>query len=309
MGKSSAPSPPDPVATSKAQTDSNVNTAISNAVMGNVNQTTPWGSLRYNEIGRTTVDGRDIPRYEAITELSPEQQRLYASQLGFSQKTSDLANAYAGRINDATATPFSYEGMPDAPVYDEAARVAARDRIVARQQPQFAQQEEALRTRLLNSGVTNGSEAWNDAYKTFGAKENDYYLGADAQAGSEAARLFGLQGDARTRAIQEALALRNQPINEATTLMGAGGGVQTPQFVNTQQPQIQGTDVAGNINRAYEAELAAWQQQQQSQGSMLGSLFGLAGSALGGWAMGGFGGLGGLGSSLGGGLGRMAGRR
>lgn len=301
MGKSSAPQPPDPVATSKAQTDSNVNTAIANATLGNVNQRTPGGSLTYNQIGTTSIDGRDVPRWEAITELSPEQQKLYASQLGFSQKTADLANQYAGRINDATAQPFSYDGMPAAPQYDEAARVAARDRITARQEPQFAQQEEALRTRLLNSGVAAGSDAYTNAYGDFNRGKNDYYLGADAQAGTEAARLFGLQGDARTRAIQEATALRNQPINEATTLMGAGGGVQTPQFVSTPQPQIQGTDVAGNINHAYDAQLAAWQQQQQSQGSALGSLFGLAGSALGGWALGGFGGLG---SAAVGGLGK-----
>lgn len=301
MGKASAPQPPDPVATSKAQTDSNVNTAIANATLGNVNQRTPGGSLTYNQIGTTTIDGREVPRWEAITELSPEQQRLYAAQLGVSQNTADLANQYAGRIAQNTAQPFSFEGMPDAPQYDEAARIAARDRITARQEPQFERDQEALRTRLLNSGVGIGSEAWTDAQGDFSRARNDYYLGADAAAGSEAARIFGLQGDARTRAIQEAQLLRTQPINEVSALLGTGPGVQTPQFVNTPQPQIGGTDVAGNINRAYEAELAAWQQQQQSQSSMLGSLFGLAGSALGGWAMGGFGGLGGgggIGSAL-----------
>ncbi len=303
MGKSSAPQPPDPVATSKAQTDSNVNTAIANATLGNVNQRTPGGSLTYNQIGTQTVDGREIPRYEAITELSPEQQRLYASQLGVSQSTADLANQYAGRIAENTAQPFSYAGMPDAPVYDENARVAARDRIVARQEPQFDRQREALRTQLANSGITVGSDAWNDANRSFGSKENDYYLGADAASGAEAGRIFGLQGDQRTRAIQEAQLLRTQPINEVSALLGTGPGVQQPNFVNTPQPQVQGTDVAGNINHAYDAELAAWQQQQQSQNSMLGSLFGLGGSALGGWALGGFGGLGG-----GGGAGSMLSR-
>src|SRR5690348_847582 len=100
MGKSSSqpPPPPDPKVTAEAQTGSNVNTAIANATLGNTNQTTPWGSLRFNQIGTRSVDGHDVPQYEAITTLSPEQQRLYQTGVDVSQGTADLANQYVGRI-------------------------------------------------------------------------------------------------------------------------------------------------------------------------------------------------------------------
>ena len=47
MGKPDAPQPTDPKETSAAQTGTNVSTAIANAMMGNVNQITPNGSLTY----------------------------------------------------------------------------------------------------------------------------------------------------------------------------------------------------------------------------------------------------------------------
>lgn len=53
MGKSapSAPPPPDPYATARAQTSSNVSTAVANTVLGNANETGPLGSVRYQQTG------------------------------------------------------------------------------------------------------------------------------------------------------------------------------------------------------------------------------------------------------------------
>lgn len=289
MGKASAPQPPDPVATSKAQTDSNVQTAIANSIMGNVNQTAPGGSLTYNQIGSTTVDGREVPRWEAVTSLSPEQQRIYDAQTSVAQGTADLANESVGRIRDATTQPFNYEGLPDAPVYDEELRQRSRDAIIARNQPNMDRDLEALRTTLANQGIGLGSEAWTNAMSDHSRGINDFRLGADIQGGAEAERAFGLGAQTRDRAIAERANLRSQPINEVAALLGTGGGVQGPSFVPTQSPQVAPTDVAGNINNAYEARLAAWQQQQQSQNAALGGIFGLLGTGLGGWARGGFG--------------------
>jgi hypothetical protein len=53
MGKSapSAPPPPDPYATARAQTSSNVSTAVANTVLGNADETGPLGSVRYQQKG------------------------------------------------------------------------------------------------------------------------------------------------------------------------------------------------------------------------------------------------------------------
>lgn len=301
-GGSSAPTPPDPKVTAEAQTGSNVNTAIANAVLGNVNQRTPTGSLTYNQIGTQTVDGREVPRYEAITTLSPEQQRLYESGLGVSQGTADLANRYVGRIADATAQPFSYEGAPDAPVYDEGFRQQARDSIIARNQPNMDRDLDMLRTTLANQGIGVGSEAFTNAMSDYSRGVNDFRLGADIQSGSEAERAFGLGAQTRDRWIAEQANLRNQPINEVAALLGTGAGVQGPQFLPMSPPQIPGTDIAGIYANDYQNRLLQYQIDQGGRNAGMGGIFGLLGAGLGGWARGGFGGLGGMGG-LGGGQG------
>lgn len=296
MGKATGatpPTPPDPATTATAQTGSNVNTAIANSLLANTNQRTPTGSLTYNKIGEETVDGHQIPRYEAITQLSPEQQALYNSQIGAATGASNLANQYVKRIGDATAQPFSYDGMPAAPQYDENARVAARDRIIARDQPNQDRDRAQLESRLANQGIAAGSEAWGNGMGDYNRSVNDYRLGADKAAGGEAAQMFALQGDARTRAIQEATNLRTQPINEVSALLGTGPGVQAPSFVNTPVSPVAGTDVAGIYGQDYANRLMQYQIAQGGSNSMLGGLFGLGGAGLGGWALSGFGGLGG----------------
>lgn len=51
MGKSSAPTPPDPKETSAAQTGTNIGTAVANNFMGMVDQVTPYGTLTYEMSG------------------------------------------------------------------------------------------------------------------------------------------------------------------------------------------------------------------------------------------------------------------
>ncbi len=53
MGKSQPDPPPspDPYATARAQTGSNVSTAVANTVLGNANETGPLGTVRYQQNG------------------------------------------------------------------------------------------------------------------------------------------------------------------------------------------------------------------------------------------------------------------
>ena len=78
------PTPPDPNATARAQTSTNVSTAVANAFLNNTNQTSPDGSLDYNQTGSyswtdpTTNATYNIPRFTATQTLSPEQQQIKA---------------------------------------------------------------------------------------------------------------------------------------------------------------------------------------------------------------------------------------
>lgn len=56
MGKPKAPTPPDPKETAAAQTGTNLATAQANAVLGNVNQITPYGNLTYKQTGNQFVE-------------------------------------------------------------------------------------------------------------------------------------------------------------------------------------------------------------------------------------------------------------
>lgn len=274
---------PDPSYVSGQQTQSNLNTAISQARLNNVNQITPMGSLTYNETGgKYDYAGNWVPQFTAETKLSPEQQKLYETQTRVTQGAYDLADQYTGRIGQATAQPFNYEGLPNAPTYNEDYRRQQLDTIMQRNQPQMDRDRAQLEQRLADQGVTMQDPAYRTAMDQYGRTVNDFRLGADTQAGNAAAQQYGLEGQTRDRAISERANLRSQPINEVAALLGTGSGVQGPQFVNTPTSQIQPTDVSGNYWNAYQGQLAQQQMANQSSNATMGGLFGLGGTALAG---------------------------
>lgn len=282
MGKStpSAPASPDPAYVSQQQTQSNVNTAVANGYLNRVNQYGPTGSKTYDIRGTQNVGGVEVPLWNETTTLSPDQQRIYDSQTKLTQGTSDLANQYVGRIGEATASPYSYDGLAPAPQYNEAYRQQQLDAIIQRNQPQMERDRAALNQRLANQGISLGSDAWRAAQDDYNRSVNDFRLGADTQAGSAAAQVYGLESNTRDRAIQEMTNLRTQPINEVATLLGTGTGVQSPQFSQVAQTQVAPTDVSGNYWNAYQGQVAQQQIAQQANNATQGGLFGLGGTAL-----------------------------
>lgn len=278
----SAPSAPDPSFINEQQTKSNVGTAVASRVMNNTNQVTPYGNLTYEQTG-TYYDpsmGYNIPQYTATTTLSPEQKNLYDTQTRVTQGAYDLADKYTGRIGEATAQPFNYEGLAPAPQYNEDYRQKQRDAIIARNQPSMDRDRAALEQKLTNQGIPLGSEAWQNGLYDYNRATNDFRLGADVQAGNAAAQVYGLEGNTRDRAIQERANLRTQPINEVTALLGTGQGVQNPNFVQTPQSQVANVDTSAPYNMQYQGQMAQYQAGQQQQNAMMGGLFGLGGSAL-----------------------------
>jgi hypothetical protein len=207
-----------------------------------------------------------------------------------------LARDYTSRIRDATAQPFTMNGMPaaptwQAPTYDKDYRQHTYDTILQRAQPQQDADQRALTQRLADQGVGLNDPGYQSAMRAYNSGLNDFRLGADLQSQGMASNDFntaltsaqanyGAQGNMRDRAIQEALMQRNQPINEVAALLGTGPGVQMPNFQNTQQQPIAPTDVTGPQMAAYQGQMAQYgQQQQQSQGMQSG-LFGLGSTAL-----------------------------
>jgi hypothetical protein len=93
---------------------------------------------------------------------------------------------------------------------------------------------------------------------------------------------FGNQ--ARGQSLQEQLALRALPINEAAALL-SGQQVQMPQFQQMAPVQVAAPDYAGAVGQNYAGQMSAWNANTQRIGQQNAALANLAGQ-VGGAAMG-----------------------
>lgn len=254
-----APTPADPVVTAKAQGEANTNTAITQQLLNMTDQSNPNGTLKYDQTGTSTFTGADgktytVPKFSATTTLSPVQQQLLdltnktkgnLGQIGVDQ-SQKIGSLLGTNVNLNTATE------------DKIDRLGA-----ARLDPMFARNEDALRTTLANRGIQPGSQAWNAEMTQFGQGKTDAYN-----------QLY-LSG--RGQGVSEALAERNQPINEITALM-SGSQVSQPTFGATPTTGVAGTDVAGITNAAFNNQMAGYKANLDSNNAMMGGLFGLGGT-------------------------------
>lgn len=249
------PKAPDPVATAQAQSAMNRDTAISEQLINMVNTSNPWGSTAYNQTGTTGYRDSSgkwvtIPTFTQTTTLSPEQQAIYDAATQAETNLANIASDQSARISETLSDPFEFNNQDAANwAYDLGSQ---------RLDPRFAREEDALRSRLTNQGIREGTAAWNNAMGRLSEGKNDAY------------NQLMLQG--RGQAFSEALTTRNQPINELMALLG-GTQVDNPAAMSAPTPQagVAGVDYAGLVQSDY-------QQRMQNHGSMLGGLFGLAGT-------------------------------
>ncbi|WP_284765368.1 tail fiber domain-containing protein [Agrobacterium sp. CFBP2214] len=251
----STPKAPDPVATANAQSAMNRDTAQTQQLTNMVNQRGPDGDLTYTKTGDASfIDSSGktvwVPQYTATTTLSGQQQAIKAQTDAASLNLGTIANEQSAKIRDLLNNPFK------ADTAEAEARLSQLGS--ARLDPRFAQEEEALRTRLANQGVVEGSAAWNSAFSNLNQSKNDAYN-----------QLY-LTG--RSQAMQEAYAERNQPLNEISALM-SGSQTSMPQFINTPQANVAGVDYMGMVNDQYKSQVNA-------ANAKMGGLFGLLGTGL-----------------------------
>jgi hypothetical protein len=280
-----APPTPDPGATAAAQSAANKESAIAQTHLNMVNQYTPRGNLEYDFRGYAS-DG--TPQYKVTQTLSPaEQAKLdLTDQAAF--KYGDIANTQLGAVQGKLSTPVSYAGLGAPPTANEATRIATRDAMMGRMEPELDRQRAALETRLANQGIGLGSEAYNTAIDESNRSLADMLLAVDAQAGNEMARMYGLEAARRDRAISEMLQERQVPLNEMAAMM-SGVPVQSPSFVSVPQAQIAAPDFMGATYASYTGQHDAFQRQAdrdaELRNAMIGGLFGMGSAGLGGLGM------------------------
>lgn len=301
FGQPDMPTPPDPNVIGEAQTASNVETALANAALGNVNQNTPWGNVSYTSTpGSVTVGGQNIPQWTQTTTLSPEQQQLndlqqqqslLLGQLGIDQ-TNSVSNILGTRYNPQRFNTNAVTGGPldiEGELGDASGDIEARYREMAQRGlgEDFDRREESLRSRLANQGINAGTEAFGSELEGLGEQRGDAFARAELMARGQAqadrgqalSELTGERGTNLGEALQQYnldttadLAERQNPLNEIIALMS---GNQTNP-INPGQPGgsagIGGTNLAGIAQNAFGQQMQGYQSQQSSNNALLAAL-------------------------------------
>lgn len=236
------------------------------------------------QIGGATSDLSGLPQWTSTTTLSPESQKIFDSYMRQQQQLGGLSESALNQVGNAYSSPYSYDSL--APLYGEsdlnAARKSTEDAIYSRLDPKFAQDEEAMRTRLINQGIGQGSQAYQREMDAFNQMKTDARMQAVLAGGTESDRQFAQSLATRQQGIGEIDKLRAQPLNEYLAMSGQQQ-LAMPQF---QQYNYQGAatpDYQGLVNQKYQADMANYNSKQASSNNMMGSLFSLGGSIAGGF--------------------------
>jgi hypothetical protein len=209
------------------------------------NQGINVGDEAYNravdESNRAATDAR----MQAVVAGGQEQSRLAGLDLAQGQfANAAQAQDYAQQVGRGQ---FAQAGVGQ----NNAANLAAANYGLAAQGQQFGQ----------NQGLAAfGNDALSRQYQ-------------DALHAAE------LNNAASAQALQQQLALRNQPINEISSLM-SGGQVQLPQFTQYRAPTLANSTIGQNIYQTAGLANQQYQQQMGQENALMQGLFGLGNSVL-----------------------------
>lgn len=281
--------PVDPVATSNAQTASNIATAQEQQRLNMINSNGPTGSVKYQ------ADPSAPGGYSQTTSLSPAEQQTYDLSKQAENGALNTANTQLGRVNDALATPLTTDGLPalsggvdlshlntggiqtsfntgqplqygfnpgqavqgqvgpqDLSAASKQAQDAAYGQAASRLDPQFAQSEEQLRNSLANQGLSQNSDAYRTALDNFSRGKNDAYSTAQNAAVN--------QGNAASQQLFDQSLQQGQFANQAAAQQ-YGQNQGQAAFHN----QTAGQDYTQNQGAAAFNNTAQGQQFQQQQ--------------------------------------------
>jgi len=171
MGKQSAPQAPDYTAAAEKTAAGNLEAAKYATKANRVNQYTPYGNLTYEE----KPDGT----WSQTQTLTPQAQATLDKQMALSDKYADTASQGFDKVQGLLSNPELDQSQLPARAMNVGQ--TAQEAIMSRLQPQLAQQEEALRTRLANQGITLGSDAYGKEMTAQGQRGNDLQLQAALQ--------------------------------------------------------------------------------------------------------------------------------
>lgn len=228
MGKSSAPTAPDPYASAAAQYEYGTEGAAFNKALNATNTSGPTGSTSNNITGYDPVTG--APEYTQTTSLTaPEQQLLQGTQqAGITAENSGnqlLGEMPTGPLDSIGSAPNIQTSLNTSNVgaLPSGASLAAlgqgaQDQALAGEEaaimPGLNNQEEQLKAQLVNSGNGPGTPAYENAMSQFNAQA------ASAQTQAAGSAISAGTGIEQTR-YGEAATSNSQQYNEDLQTMTA----------------------------------------------------------------------------------------
>jgi hypothetical protein len=214
-------------------------------------QNTAWGSTSWS----TGPNGQQVQNQS----LNPQLQGLMNTAIGRQQQGIDYG-----------ALP----GLTDGAAARDQAITGAYNQATSRLDPRFQQGEDALRTRMYNTGMTEGDAGYEQQMGNFARDKNDAYSsamnGAIAQGTQAGAAQFQQSLAGRQQMLGEANQQMNQPLAGFAGLLGTSGSMSMPGF-----------GAGGNYQTAAGQQGAFDMQNAQNNNQLIGGILGGAG-AIGG---------------------------
>ena len=215
----------------QAQTLGNLAGAQQATQANRVNQNTLYGGLNYQQ----GVDQYGNPTWTANQTGTPQTQNL---------ANSSLASLQASVNNPAY-------GINPGQTYSDA--------IMQRLQPQMAQSAESNKAALANQGIVPGTQAYDNAMRTFQQGQNDLLTSAQIQGMNTGLQAQALQG----------------------TQAGQIKSLATPNLINApQQAAVAGPDYTGALATQTNANIAAQNAALGQQTNQTAGLYGLGSAGI-----------------------------
>jgi hypothetical protein len=214
-----------------AQAQGNLAGAQTATQANRVNQNTLYGGLQYQQ----GTDANGNPTWTA-------------NQTGTDQ-TQGLVNSSLAGLQQSINNPLY--GINPGQTYSDA--------ILQRLQPQIAQQKEMQDAQLANQGIVPGTQAYDNAMRTFNQQQNDLQTSAiinGMQTGLQAQQLQGTQA-------------------------GQIKALTTPNLINAPtQAAVAGPDYMGAVGSQTAAEIAANNAKLGQQTANTQGLYGLGSAGI-----------------------------
>lgn len=307
MSDSPSPPPaPDYAAAAKQTAQGNAEQALISQYGSMVNQATPYGTVKYTsqEVGKTK-EGNPLNQWTQTVSLSPEQQAIYNKNMAINNQLTDLSQQGLGYVSTAMSKPLTQNiGLKTSAGDPELLRQDVTNALYKANtqylDPQFQQGQAALENKLANQGITQGSEAYNNAMLNFNNQKQQAYDSARNQAisgGIQGAQgMFGmglsnaqLNNQAATQNLTQEQALRQDPINMLNAVR-TGSQMQTAQMpqVGVSQPAglqaVAGPDMLGAVTAQGQYNQNAYNARMANSGNMMSGAMGMLGQ-IGGAAL------------------------